>query len=266
LTLLLASLRPGPSGLVRAVAFDTAGDGLTLVETPAGHRLLLGAAGSPLSAAALAEQLPLFDRRIDLVVVTRAGERDLDGLAEIVRRYPVALVVQPPAGRGEAWDRWVALLAARGISTRAGEPGLRLDFGDEVSVELFQTSASGTADLPSISPRLSSSSLDLWVLGGELPREADPGRLTVARLAPELGLSRALRTKLATSQGSAIVIGGRPPLDGEPGVHQVRLEPGTRLELVIDGTSVSLSRAPCAGDQLQCNWVLETNEPAVAGS
>jgi competence protein ComEC len=266
LTLLLASFRPGPSGLLRAVAFDTAGDGLTLVETPAGQRLLLGSAGSPISAMALADQLPLFDRRVDLLVVTRAGERDLDGLAEIVRRYPVAQVVQPPAGHGESWDRWSALLAARGVSTRFGEPGLRLDLGEGVSIELFESSGSGASDLPSLSLRLSSAGLDLWVLGGELPREAEPGRLTVARLAPELGLSRALRVKLATGSGSALVVGGRPPLDGELDMPQLRLEPGSRLELIAEGDRINVSRAPCPGGQVQCSWGLEMNEPAVAGS
>jgi competence protein ComEC len=266
LTLLLASFRPGPGGLLRAVAFDPAGDGLTLVETPVGQRVLLGSAASPIAASALAEQLPLFDRRLDLLVVTRAGERDLDGLAEIVRRYPVALVIQPPAGQGESWARWTDLLAARGIPTRLGEPGLQLDLGDGISIELFDAPEGGATRLPTLNPRLRSASLDLWVLGGELPRQVEPGRLTVARLAPELSLSRDLRTKLASSDGSTIVLGGRPPPDGDTSLRQLRLEPGSRLELLDDGARLSLSRAPCAGDRAGCSWALEMNEPAVAGS
>jgi competence protein ComEC len=266
LTLLFSSFRPGPSGLLRIVAFDNAGDGLTLVETPAGHRILLGAAASPIAASALADQLPLFDRRIDLLVVTRAGERELDGLGEIARRYPIGLVVQPPDGRAESWTRWTDLLTARAIAIRAADPGLRLDFGDGISLELFEPPPGETTRLPTLSPRLRLGQLDLWVLGGELPLEAEPGQLTVVRLAPELGLSRELRAKLVASDGRALVVGGRPPTDGDPSLTQLRLEPGARIELLADGVRLNLSHAPCADNRAACEWALEMNEPAVAGS
>ena len=250
----LASARAGPGDQLRVRFFDSAGDGLSLLETPSGRRALLGSASSPLAAAALAEQLPLLDRAIDLLVVTRAGERDLDGLAEIARRYPIALVVQPSTGRGESWSRWRGLLAERSIPIVAASPGLAVDLGDGARLEVDDLAEADADRPPTLSLRLLFGILDLRVVGGATRAPFDDELTAVVRLAPELSLTRELRRQLPLASDRGVVVGGRGAAPNEPASPQFRLTGSDVVELSSDGAQTRLRRAGCQEASEPCSW------------
>jgi competence protein ComEC len=250
----LASARSGPSDQLRVRFFDSAGDGLSLLETPSGRRALLGSAGSPLAAAALAEQLPLLDRAIDLLVVTRAGERDLEGLAEIARRYPIALVLQPSTGRGESWSRWTGLLAERSIPIVVASSGLALELGDGAHLEVDDLAEADADRPPNLSLRLLFGSLDLRLVGGATRAPFGDELTAIVRLAPELGLTRELRRQLAPASDHAAVVGGRATAANEHALVQFRLTGSDVVELWSDGAQTRLRRAGCQEASEPCSW------------
>lgn len=250
----LASARAGPEVGLRVRFFDVGGDGLALVETASGRRVLIGAAGSPLAVGAVAEQLPLLDRRIDLLVVTRAGERDLDGLTALLRRYPVVQVVHPPAGGGAGAD-WAEELSARGLSLAVGTPGLAVDLDGPV-LEVDDVQA-GNADRPAaMSIQLRADGLDLRVVGARLGAELGE-QAVVVRLAPELALSRELRAVLGRAAERSVVIGGRAGPSAEFGPSRFALEGAAIVELTSDGARTIVRRLDCTADTEPCWWTYE---------
>jgi competence protein ComEC len=250
-----SSLRGGSGDQLRAVFFDVAGDGMTLLETPGGRRALLGSASSPLAASALADQLPLLDRSIDLLVVTRAGDRDLGGLLEIARQYPIGLVLQPGTGRGENWSRWNSLLAERSITSIKGAPDLALRLDEQTLLEIDNLIEDEPERPPGLSLRLLFGALDLRVAGGPLRGRMDGGGTLVVRLAPELRPSRELRAQV-TAAGATVIGGPRLPPQ-EVLFEHVPLGGVDVLELTSDGMETYLRRNRCRPELELCSWMLD---------
>jgi competence protein ComEC len=255
---LVASLREPADGRLRVLFFDVSGDGLTLLETPSGRRVLVGSANSPLAAAVLAEQLPLFDRSIDLLVVTRAGERDMDGLVEIVRRYPVGSVVQPESSTSSGWSRWTDYLAEKAIPAVAASSGMGIDLEGGIHLEVVdQSDAPDRAS--SLSIRVEFGDLDLRVVGGSSVGATDAGASLVIRLPPEVGPTQRLRTLVESASDRGVVVGGRSAPRGDAWPGQINLANGDVFELSSDGLDTQLRRRRCAPGSDSCaspeiNW------------
>jgi competence protein ComEC len=110
-----------------------------LIESPAGHRILVD--GGPSGARllnALGRALPVWERRIDLIVLTHPQDDHVTGFVELLRRFEVGAALAGPLG-GESG----AYLAFRQELTRRRVPlfttaaGQRIDLGDGVSLEVL---------------------------------------------------------------------------------------------------------------------------------
>jgi hypothetical protein len=249
-----SSLRGGSSDQLRAVFFDVAGDSMTLIETPVGRRALLTSASSPLAASALADQLPLLDRRIDLLVVTRAGEPGVSGLLEIAGQYPIGLVLQPGMGGGENWSRWNSFLVQRSIPSIKGAPNLALQLDEQTLLEIDSLIEEEPERSSSLSLRVLFGALDLRVAGGPLSGQMDWGGTLVLRLAPELGPSRQLPAQAIGAD--ATVIGGRGLPRKDATFEHVPLNGADVLELTSDGMETYLRRISCRPQAELCSWRL----------
>ncbi len=93
----------------------------SLLELPDGARLLLDAGPPGLaSARALDARLPPFDRRLDGLWLTGAGEERLGGLADLANRYHLGAAWAPPeAQTATEWLEARPVLAAAGTQLSA---------------------------------------------------------------------------------------------------------------------------------------------------
>ncbi len=111
--------------IVPAVAGDVA-----LLRTADGYTLLLdGGADAAATASWLGHELPFYQRRLDLVVLTRADEQTLPGQLAALRRYSADLIgYVAPTHSTPTFEAWHALAATQG---RLGQlhPGLQLQLG-----------------------------------------------------------------------------------------------------------------------------------------
>jgi competence protein ComEC len=247
----LASQRPGAAGDLRVEAFDAGGDGLTLAETPGGHRILLGSLESPFAVQALSDRLPFLDRGIDLLVLTRQTRGDDAGLTTLQRRFPVGLVLGPLA-RGSSGDQSesvdqnpVAPLTARVGQMVPIEEGLDLH---------IQAVTSGTEGPGTLVARLRHQQVDILVVGGG---DAQPERnagTTIIRLAPELVLGATRQRQSLAMDTPVVVVGGRSAESSRGALPQIRLDGTTIVEMRSDGNRASVERLNCGSDQATCRW------------
>jgi len=90
----------------------------------------------------LGEELPWFDRRIDVVVATHPDRDHLEGLVHVIERYEVGLVLLPQMPHTSqlqsAWlEELQKLLESRKIAYRFGWQGQHLKVSDELQVQLL---------------------------------------------------------------------------------------------------------------------------------
>lgn len=127
-----------PTGVASLTVLDIGQGDAILLEGARGDRLLIDGGPDPgRLLVALDEQLPPWDRRIDLVVLSHPHEDHAAGLAALLDRYRVRTVFEPGMiGPGPAYAALNAALAAGGIDRRTLATGDRLVL-DDIRLEVL---------------------------------------------------------------------------------------------------------------------------------
>ena len=121
-----------PDGRLVVTVLDVGQGDAILVETPAGHHLLIdgGADGQRLMEE-LGKRLPFWERSLDLVVLTHPQEDHLAGLVETLRRYEVAHVLATARdSESPTYEAWRTQIRRQGIRLTTARPGQRIELGD----------------------------------------------------------------------------------------------------------------------------------------
>jgi competence protein ComEC len=120
-----------PDGRVRVTVLDVGQGDAILVEGERGGRLLVDGGPDPQRLlVALDAQLPPWDRRLDLVVLTHPHEDHVAGLPAVLDRYRVGRVFEPGMrGPGPSYAAWTERLATLGL------PSGRLRTGDRFALD-----------------------------------------------------------------------------------------------------------------------------------
>ena len=111
-----------------------------LVESPTGRRVLIdGGPNGSLLQQRLAEHLPWWSRRIDVVLLTHPSADHLIGLTESLRRYDVGFVVDPQLeSRTIYGQQWAQTLREQtDLTVARAERGTVLDLGGGAWLEIL---------------------------------------------------------------------------------------------------------------------------------
>ncbi len=110
-----------------------------LVESPTGRRVLIdGGPNGSLLQRRLAEHLPWWSRRIDVVLLTHPSADHLIGLTETLRRYDVGFVVDPQLESDTIYgQQWAEMLREQtDLAVVRAERGTVLDLGGGARLEI----------------------------------------------------------------------------------------------------------------------------------
>jgi competence protein ComEC len=123
---LVGALVPQSAARLRISVLDVGQGDAILVESSDGPRLLVDGGSDPdLLVRRLDERIPLWDRRLDLVVLTHPHEDHAGGLAGLMPRYRVAALLETGLGSDGAGVREL-----RAAAMRHGARHARLVQGD----------------------------------------------------------------------------------------------------------------------------------------
>ncbi len=123
-----------------------------LITSPTGRRVLID--GGPNGAVAqqrLAEHLPWWSRRIDVIILTHPSADHIIGLTETLRRYRVGLVIDPQLESDTVYgQKWVEALNER-PATRVirAERGITLNLGGGATLGILHPPAERPFDTAS---------------------------------------------------------------------------------------------------------------------
>jgi competence protein ComEC len=140
-----------PDGRLHVLALDVGQGDAILAVAPTGETLLVDGGPDPdLVLRRLGEELPFWQRRIDVMVLTHPHEDHVAGLVPVLERYDVRVVLD--SGREYAnpsYGRFLALAAAEGPQVyRLARAGQRLALGAATLEVLYPSQADAEAPLP----------------------------------------------------------------------------------------------------------------------
>lgn len=128
-----------PDGRLHITFIDAGSGEAILVQTPSGRTLLIdgGTSGRRLSTA-LGDQLPFWQRRIDVLVVTQSTHNQVAGLVPVLERYQVEAVVSNGSiGDGDTVDAFWQMIAEQNAQHVTAYPGMQISVDDGVQLEVL---------------------------------------------------------------------------------------------------------------------------------
>lgn len=134
-----------PDGNLHLTFLDVGSADAVLIRTP-GSRLVLvddGSSPSQLSSA-LGQRLPLFDRRLDWLVVVSTAEQEVAALPHTMDRFPAAEVLWAgPIATSYAAEQLDGWLSANSIPLTHAYEGAVLDLGQGARLEVSSVTTLG---------------------------------------------------------------------------------------------------------------------------
>ncbi len=135
-----AAIGTGADGERLSVTFLDVGQGdAILIEGPGGQRILVdGGPGGDALSGALGRQLPFYDRRIDLVVVTHPQADHVGGLPAALESYDVGAVLDSAFESESPFHEAFADAAdAAGVPRHVAALGQTIDLGGGARIEVI---------------------------------------------------------------------------------------------------------------------------------
>jgi competence protein ComEC len=202
----------------RLVMLDVGQGDAILVESRGGARMLVDGGPDPdRLLVALDEQVPPWDRRIDILVLSHPHEDHVAGLVRALERYRVGRVFEPGMhGPGPGWAAWDAALQ-RGPPRATLSTGARLRL-DEISLAVLWPDPGVPAEPASTGRGINDTSIILlgeanarrFLLTGDAEDDVDPSLL--ARNLPTIDVLKVAHHGSATATSAPLLAALQPAL------------------------------------------------------
>ncbi len=153
-----------PNGKLQILVFDAPNEGVVLVQTPQGKTILInsGEHNNALSAE-LTQYLPLVDRHLDVMLVTRASATQYQAFPRLLERFPTnRFIWSVPFPNTATAQQIQEKLLTTEINSEFISKGMVIDCGDGVKLEMM------TGDEKSAVFRLNYGELVVWLPGAEV--------------------------------------------------------------------------------------------------
>lgn len=138
-----------PDGRLHVAVLDVGQGDAILVTLPDGRQMLVDGGPSPTALVwRLGQQMPFWDRTLELVVNTHPDADHLAGLVELPARYRLEQVLVSDVAVSEAlYRQWEQALASAGAAPITARQGMQVNLGNGVSLSVLNPGpASAGAD------------------------------------------------------------------------------------------------------------------------
>jgi competence protein ComEC len=114
------------------VSFFDVGQGDSIfIETPQGHQVLIDGGPGSIVLEKLGEEMPYWDRDIDLIILTHPEHDHIFGLIEVLKNYEVENVLWTGIKRNtQEYGEWIECLEKEGAEIIIAEKGQKIIMGD----------------------------------------------------------------------------------------------------------------------------------------
>ncbi len=114
---------------LEVIFFDVGQGDTALIKTPKGHKILIDGGPGNIVLEKIDKEIPFFNRKIDLIILTHPHYDHISGLIEVLKNYSVDHIIYTGViDDTEAFSAWDNLVGDDYITARAGLRVLTDDF------------------------------------------------------------------------------------------------------------------------------------------
>lgn len=127
-----------PQNTLAFFALDVGQGDSLYIETPSRHQVLIDGGPGTGVLSELSGVMPLFDKSIDVVVLTHPQEDHLFGLVEVLKRYRVGVVIMTGVNYStRSYEEFKRVVAEKRIPVVYARVGQKVQFGDGAVMEIL---------------------------------------------------------------------------------------------------------------------------------
>ncbi|MDD2753387.1 MAG: MBL fold metallo-hydrolase [Candidatus Portnoybacteria bacterium] len=134
----LAILESAPGDKIKISFLDVGQGSAILVNAPNNNQVLIDGGPSDAVLAKLGQALPLFDRKIELLILTHPDSDHLSGLIEVLKRYDVGQILETGIADSTAeYHAWNDLIKQKNIPVVFAQAGDIVKMADDLAIEIL---------------------------------------------------------------------------------------------------------------------------------
>lgn len=134
----IAQFEMRPDWRLRVNFYDVDSGDATLIKTPSGISAVIDGGSTDKILSKLGSDLPFFDHRIDLLVLTYPENREVIGLVDILKRFEVKKVVLPASSFSSgAFQEFLQLVSDKHIQKIFARSGQRIWLDKSTVLDIF---------------------------------------------------------------------------------------------------------------------------------
>lgn len=124
--------------LLEVVFFDIGQGDSIFIETPQGHQILIDGGPDSTILKKLGEEMPFWDRAIDLIILTHPSADHLNGLLMVLERYQVNQILWSGIEVDTfGYQQWMKLIAEENADIFIARSGQKIKMGKNVYLDIL---------------------------------------------------------------------------------------------------------------------------------
>ena len=128
----------GRSDKIKIDFFDVGQGAAIFVAAPNNNQVLIDGGPSDAVLAKLGQELPFFDRKIELLILTHPDSDHLSGLIEVLKRYEVGKILETGIADSSAeYQAWNDLIVAKNIPVFFAQAGQVIKIADNLEIKVL---------------------------------------------------------------------------------------------------------------------------------
>ena len=126
-----------PQGLT-VVFFDIGQGDSIFIESPAGNQVLIDGGPNAKVLQELGKVMPLYDRTIDMLILTNPDQDHFAGFLDVLKQYEIATVMEPgTVGKSQMYPEFEKEVTAEGAARVLARRGQIINLGGEAYLKIL---------------------------------------------------------------------------------------------------------------------------------
>ena len=123
---------------MKVIFFDVGQGAATFIEAPNKNQILIDGGPNSQILNKLGNEMPFFDRSIDLVILTHPDIDHLSGLIDVLRNYEVWQIIDPCIkDSSSVYQEWLRLIEEKKITRTCAQSGQKIRLAENIELNVL---------------------------------------------------------------------------------------------------------------------------------